>query len=75
MGQLRLECLGTTYLADPMCDDVHATLPLEVHTVEFNAEYYTTTQGNACPHLTCIFTDIDIQGRRNLAKSRPRSSV
>lgn len=39
------ECLGTTYLADPLCDDVHATLPLEVHTVEFNAEYYTTTQG------------------------------
>ncbi|KAL4071177.1 kinase-like domain-containing protein [Scleroderma yunnanense] len=39
------ESLGTTYLADPLCDDVHATLPLEVHTVEFNAEYYTTTQG------------------------------
>ncbi|KAI6146889.1 kinase-like domain-containing protein [Pisolithus tinctorius] len=31
------ECLGITYLADPLCDDVHA--------VEFNSEYYTSTQG------------------------------
>ncbi|KIN99309.1 hypothetical protein M404DRAFT_155391 [Pisolithus tinctorius Marx 270] len=41
----RRECLGITYLADPLCDDVHATLPLEVHAVEFNSEYYTSTQG------------------------------
>ncbi|KAI6125176.1 kinase-like domain-containing protein [Pisolithus croceorrhizus] len=41
----RRECLGITYLADPLCDDVHATLPLEVHAVEFGSEYYTSTQG------------------------------
>ncbi|KAI6046986.1 kinase-like domain-containing protein [Pisolithus marmoratus] len=41
----RRECLGITYLADPLCDDVHATLPLEVHVVEFSSEYYTSTQG------------------------------
>lgn len=39
------ECLGITYLADPLCDDVNATLPLEVHTISFNSDYYTTTQG------------------------------
>ncbi|KIJ08240.1 hypothetical protein PAXINDRAFT_18613 [Paxillus involutus ATCC 200175] len=36
----RKECLGVTYLADHLCDDVRATLPLEVHTIEFNSEYY-----------------------------------
>ncbi|KAF8839726.1 Serine/threonine-protein kinase [Paxillus ammoniavirescens] len=41
----RKECLGVTYLADPLCDDVHATLPLEVHAIEFNSEYYVSTQG------------------------------
>ncbi|KAG8220630.1 kinase-like domain-containing protein [Butyriboletus roseoflavus] len=39
------ECLGVTYLAEPLCDDVHATLPLEVHTIEFNSEYYISFQG------------------------------
>ncbi|KAI5992946.1 kinase-like domain-containing protein [Pisolithus albus] len=45
MFHARRECLGITYLADPLCDDVHATLPLEVHAVEFGSEYYTSTQG------------------------------
>lgn len=39
------ECLGTVYLADPICDDVNATLPLEVHVVTFDSHYYTTNQG------------------------------
>ncbi|KAG2093756.1 uncharacterized protein F5147DRAFT_779275 [Suillus discolor] len=39
------ECLGITYIADPLCDDVNATLLLEVHTIGFNSDYYTTTQG------------------------------
>ncbi|KAG1908872.1 kinase-like domain-containing protein [Suillus fuscotomentosus] len=30
---------------DPLCDDVNATLPLEVHTISFNSDYYITTQG------------------------------
>jgi hypothetical protein len=34
------------YLAEPVCDDVNATLPLEVYTVSFDSQYYTTTQGN-----------------------------
>ncbi|KAH7923751.1 Serine/threonine-protein kinase [Leucogyrophana mollusca] len=41
----RKEFLGTTYLADPLCDDIHATLPLEVHTIDFQSEYYTSSQG------------------------------
>jgi translation initiation factor 2-alpha kinase 4 len=40
-----LECLGMTYLADPVCDDVHATLPLEVHIITFVSSYYATSQG------------------------------
>ncbi|KIJ09198.1 hypothetical protein PAXINDRAFT_17707 [Paxillus involutus ATCC 200175] len=39
------ECLGVMYLADPLCDDVRATLPLEVHAIEFNSKYYVSTQG------------------------------
>ncbi|KAF8124132.1 kinase-like domain-containing protein [Boletus edulis] len=41
----RKERLGVTYLADPLCDDVHATLPLEVHTIEFSSDYYVSSQG------------------------------
>ncbi|KAF9231990.1 hypothetical protein BU15DRAFT_90768 [Melanogaster broomeanus] len=41
----RRDGLGVTYLADPLCDDVHATLPLEVHAIEFNSDYYVSTQG------------------------------
>ncbi|KAG2338792.1 hypothetical protein BDR05DRAFT_984599 [Suillus weaverae] len=46
----RKECLGITYIADPLCDDVNATLPLEVHTISFNSDYYTTTQGKKKLH-------------------------
>ncbi|KAH9956146.1 hypothetical protein BC827DRAFT_1139950 [Russula dissimulans] len=41
----RHDCLGTTYQAEPICDDVTATLPLEVHLVTFDTHYYTTHQG------------------------------
>ncbi|KAA1478685.1 Serine/threonine-protein kinase [Dentipellis sp. KUC8613] len=41
----RNECLGTMYLADPICDDANATLPLELHMVTFDAPYYSTHQG------------------------------
>ncbi|KAK0199520.1 kinase-like domain-containing protein [Desarmillaria ectypa] len=37
--------LGTIYGADPVCDDVNATLPLELHVVTFDSHYYTTSQG------------------------------
>lgn len=39
------ECLGVTYLAEPVCDDVNVTLPLELHVYTFEASYYTTSQG------------------------------
>ncbi|KAJ3758340.1 kinase-like domain-containing protein [Lentinula raphanica] len=41
----RNECLGVTYAADPLCDDVNATLPLQLHVVTFETPYYSTTQG------------------------------
>lgn len=37
--------LGTVYQAEPICDDIAATLPLEVHLVTFHSHYYTTHQG------------------------------
>ncbi|KAI0066910.1 Serine/threonine-protein kinase [Artomyces pyxidatus] len=41
----KVECLGTVYQAEPVCDDANATLPLEVFIVVFDAPYYTTPQG------------------------------
>lgn len=41
------EYLGVTYLADPICDDVHATLPLEVHIITFASGYYASSQGES----------------------------
>ncbi|KDQ55382.1 hypothetical protein JAAARDRAFT_37399 [Jaapia argillacea MUCL 33604] len=41
----RKECLGIIYLADPVCDDVQVTLPLELHSVAFESPYYKTHQG------------------------------
>lgn len=34
------------YLADPVCDDVNTTLPLELFVVTFQSHYYTTSQGS-----------------------------
>jgi hypothetical protein len=39
------EGLGTVYLAEPVCDDVNATFPLELYTVSFDSPYYSTSQG------------------------------
>ncbi|KAF8626502.1 hypothetical protein AX14_011471 [Amanita brunnescens Koide BX004] len=41
----RNEGLGTVYLAEPVCDDVNTTLPLELFVVTFDTHYYTTSQG------------------------------
>ncbi|KAF5376991.1 hypothetical protein D9615_007308 [Tricholomella constricta] len=41
----RQESLGTVYLADPICDDINTTLPLELYIVNFYSHYYTTSQG------------------------------
>lgn len=41
------ECMGTIYLADPVCEDANATLPLEVHVITFDSPYYSTNQGTS----------------------------
>jgi translation initiation factor 2-alpha kinase 4 len=41
--------LGTTYLAEPVCEDSNATIPLEVHVVRFESDYYSTNQGRMQP--------------------------
>jgi eukaryotic translation initiation factor 2-alpha kinase 4 len=41
----RQDCFGTIYLADPICDDINASLPLELLVVTFQASYYGTSQG------------------------------
>ncbi|OBZ78007.1 Serine/threonine-protein kinase gcn2 [Grifola frondosa] len=38
------ECLGTLYQADPVCEDARVTLPLELLSITFVSQYYTTPQ-------------------------------
>jgi len=40
-----LGALGTVYVADPVCDDVNATLPLELLVIHFENDHYTTLGG------------------------------
>ena len=39
--------LGTTYLAEPVCEDSNATIPLELHVISFDSEYYSSNQGRS----------------------------
>ncbi|KAJ7220218.1 kinase-like domain-containing protein [Mycena pura] len=39
------ERLGTSYTADPICDDVNTSLPLRLYVVTFASHYYITSQG------------------------------
>ncbi|KAF8170288.1 kinase-like domain-containing protein [Mycena galopus ATCC 62051] len=39
------ERLGTCYTAEPICDDVNASLPLQLYIVTFASHYYITSQG------------------------------
>lgn len=55
-----------TYLADPICDDVHATLPLEAHITTFSSSYYSTSQGMILPLLHTFPLLTDSQGRKKL---------
>ncbi|KAL0961127.1 hypothetical protein HGRIS_006101 [Hohenbuehelia grisea] len=41
----RREGLGTVYLAEPVCDDINTTLPLELLVYTFESPYYTTPAG------------------------------
>ena len=43
------ERLGTVYLAEPICDDIRTTLPLELYVILFDSEHYVTTQGTILP--------------------------
>lgn len=44
--------MGTVYLAEPICDDIRTTLPLELYIILFDSEHYVTTQGAVLPlHL------------------------
>ena len=46
------ERLGTVYLAEPICDDIRTTLPLELYVILFDSEHYVTTQGTILPLST-----------------------
>lgn len=45
--ELGAECLGTMYQAEPVCTDdaQKKTLPLELLSITFHAQYYSTSQG------------------------------
>ncbi|PFH46932.1 hypothetical protein AMATHDRAFT_7250 [Amanita thiersii Skay4041] len=43
--QPRIEGLGTVYLAEPLSDEIHPVVPLELLVVTFDTHYYTTSQG------------------------------
>ena len=54
----KTEGLGTMYLAEPVCDDITATLPLELYSVSFDTQYYSTTQGNILLFIISHFSHI-----------------
>jgi len=61
-----IECLGTMYLVEPICDDVNATLPLELHVINFESHYYSTIQGRrVCSFSKLVSILILLQERRN----------
>jgi hypothetical protein len=64
------------YLADPVCDDVNATLPLELYVVTFYSEYYSTSQGGFFTSYLSSPTDpsLTFQAAKNSNKSKPKSS-
>jgi translation initiation factor 2-alpha kinase 4 len=43
-------------MADPICDDINTSLPLELYTITFDSVYYTTTQGRK--KLDNVYEDI-----------------
>ena len=52
------ERLGTVYLAEPICDDIRTTLPLELYVILFDSEHYVTTQGTILPLHRTRFLDV-----------------
>jgi len=53
-----LERLGTVYLAEPICDDIRTTLPLELYVILFDSEHYVTSQGLILPLRRPRFLDM-----------------
>lgn len=52
-----IECLGTIYQADPICDEPLTYLPLELLSITFVSHYYTTTQGTVFQSCLLPLTD------------------
>lgn len=50
----KAECLGTMYQAEPVCEDSEATLPLELLSITFHSQYYSSTQGESNTAMTLI---------------------
>ena len=67
------ERLGTVYLAEPICDDIRTTLPLELHVILFDSEHYVTTQGTIHPLHRPRLLNANQQGRKNSNKSKMSS--
>ena len=61
-------------MADPMVDDVGATLPLELYVVTFEDSYYSSNQGTSILSSSPNNAPIARQDGRSLNKSRLRSS-
>lgn len=60
------EGLGTVYLAEPVCDDVNTTLPLELFVVTFDTHYYTTSQGMSIDTILLSNLDPPNSGRKKI---------
>lgn len=53
------------YLAEPVCDDIRTTLPLELYVILFDSEHYVTTQGAISPLREQLFLNEPI-GKKKL---------
>jgi translation initiation factor 2-alpha kinase 4 len=62
----------TTYSAEPICDDVRATLPLELVVITFDSKYYSTAAGSLTHHVrfTNPITD-PTSGKKKLRALEP----
>jgi translation initiation factor 2-alpha kinase 4 len=67
------EGFATIYSAEPVCDNVDATLPLELYSVTFSSQYYATSHGKHCCGLVISLFDIHNQGRKSLNKWNQKS--
>ncbi|KZT06721.1 Serine/threonine-protein kinase [Laetiporus sulphureus 93-53] len=76
------DCLGTIYQAEPVCDNMHETVPLELLSITFHSQYYTTSQGRKkLKQLESEIQRLTVLRHRNLLAviavklTKPNSSV